>query len=135
MGTNYYWIDGRNPEARTHIGKSSAGWVFGLHVYPEDNINDLIDWVRFWDGQEGWIENEYNDKVEIPDMLTIITKRGREEGDACFERSPACYPSWESFHKENHSQNGPRGLVRSLLSRHCIKHGEGTWDCIVGEFS
>ena len=34
MGTNYYLND-------RHIGKSSAGWYFALHIYPEENINSL----------------------------------------------------------------------------------------------
>lgn len=50
MGTNYYLHTkpdceccGRGFEP-LHIGKSSGGWCFSLHVMPEDNINTLDDW-------------------------------------------------------------------------------------------
>ncbi len=54
MGTNYYLHEkpdceccGRPFEA-LHIGKSSSGWCFSLHVMPEDMINTLDDWRSKW---------------------------------------------------------------------------------------
>lgn len=129
MGTNYYWMD--QHKNKTHIGKSSAGWVFALHIYPGDDINDLSDWLRFWDGQEGWIEDEYGDKVEVPMMVRIISgpKETREHNSP-----PTFYSSWDSFHRENHSEIGPYGLIRSRINSRCIKHGAGPWDCHIGDF-
>ncbi len=145
MGTNFYWIDGHNSEARTHIGKSSAGWVFVLHIYPEDGINDLNDWLRFWDSQEGWIEDEYENKIEVPEMVERIAKREREVSEDYWDKAPMGYSSWDHFHRDNHSLRGPGGLLRSRVESYgnnrqsftngCVKHGEGTWDCFVGEFS
>jgi len=60
MGTNYY-LKRREPQQPCptcgctcksdekddlHIGKSSWGWCFGLHVIPELGINSLDDWVE-----------------------------------------------------------------------------------------
>lgn len=46
------------------------------------------------------------------------------------------YINEEDFHKCNQSERGPNGLLRHKIDgKHCISHGQGTWDCIVGEFS
>ena len=55
MGTNYYLHEpptnkcehcGRQDEKEPlHIGKSSVGWVFALHIIPEMGIEDLEDWI------------------------------------------------------------------------------------------
>lgn len=65
MGTNYYLEPkppcqccGR-PFEQLHIGKSSAGWCFALHVIPERGIKDLDDWVRIWSQPEARIVDEY----------------------------------------------------------------------------
>lgn len=110
MGTNYYHHKaapcptcGHQDEPR-HIGKSSGGWVFALHVYPEQGISDLPDWQREW--ATGTIKNEYGDTLTPQEMLSRITERSKE---------------W---------------LRRDRIDgRHCVGHGSGTWDLIVGEFS
>ena len=55
MGTNYYLYEGseacptcKRPFEPLHIGKSSAGWCFSLHVIPEEGINTLDDWRTRW---------------------------------------------------------------------------------------
>jgi len=86
MGTNYYLQKksgtcqtcGHCSEDPKHIGKSSGGWCFSLHVYPEENITTVT------------IVNEYGE---------TISPRHRVDG------------------------------------KHCVGHGEGTWDYIIGEFS
>jgi len=36
----------------------------------------------------------------------------------------------------NQAEPGPDGLARHKVNDgHCIGHGEGTWDLIIGEFS
>ena len=136
MGTNFYWIDGQNPEEQRHIGKSSVGWVFSLHVYPEEGINDLPDWLCFWDTMEGWIEDEYHHQMNVLDMVSWITNRGSEENAARkWKEKPWGYDSWAAFHAENHCEPAPRGLVRPRLDRRHVKHGSGTWVCTIGEFS
>lgn len=79
MGTNYYMLTdvcphcGR-PAERKHIGKSSAGWAFGLRIYPDEGINTLEDWKRVWAGQV--IEDEYERRLSVDELLNIITVRG-----------------------------------------------------------
>ena len=143
MGTNFYFHYAEHEPL--HIGKSSVGWVFALHVYPDDGINDLGDWLRFLDTQDGRILDEYDSAVPVPDMVVIITKRGRDDGEKQWQKSPYGYSSWDNFHYLNHSIPGPRGLLRSKVESRgshrqsftngCVKNGEGTWDCMVGEFS
>lgn len=114
MGTNYYLHQkpdceccGR-PFEPLHIGKSSGGWCFALHVMPEDNINTLDDWRELWIKPGTFIRNEYGENVLIDDMESIITERTCHGGK-------------------------PRRI--DIDGRHCIGHGAGTWDYIVGEFS
>lgn len=132
MGTNYYLhrnvcgACGRG-DTPLHIGKSSVGWCFSLHV--QDEIQSLEDWKAIW--AEGVIKNEYGDVVPPEEMLEIITVRG-------FER-PAYpnefYASSEEFNRKNNAVDGPNGLRRHRVGPHCVGHGEGTWDLIPGEFS
>lgn len=139
MGTNYYWHN--NPPCPTcghaeepkHIGKSSAGWVFSLHVYPDEHLYDLDDWERMW--TDGAIRDEYGDSVTVDEMRAIITARGRPER---WDEVPAMCSSWDQFHRDNFSEKGPEGLVCTDIARsdgRCLKHGAGTWDCFVGDFS
>lgn len=133
MGTNYYWH--AKPECSecghecqgVHIGKSSGGWCFGLHVYPEDGIHELQDWIlnRF-NTPGSYIRDEYGDKVTREDMLKTITERWWQNTG---HRNAQYLAS-------NHAVEGPRGLMRHAIDpRFCIGHGEGTWDLMIGEFS
>lgn len=139
MGTNYYMHEqpacptcGAPKGERKHIGKSSAGWCFSLHVIPEEGIHDLPDWERRWSQPGAWIEDEYGQTVTIEEMHDCITKRGRPPK---WDENPSGYNSWADFHRRNYSAQGPNGLLRHKLGEHCLKHGAGTWDCIPGEFS
>ena len=112
MGTNYYLHQkpdceccGRQFEP-LHIGKSSGGWCFALHVVPENGINTLDDWRALWSATSAVIRDEYGDTVSIEDMERVITQR-----------------KWRGQSPDRH------------YDRHCVGHGEGTWDYIIGEFS
>ena len=116
MGTNYYWHEDKKPACKCcereydqkvlHIGKSSVGWCFSLHVHPEDGIEVLGDWIRKWN-RSGYIEDEYGRIINCTEMYDIITDR-----------------SW------------PSGLERHHVdSVYCLGHGLGTYDYLVGEFS
>lgn len=150
MGTNYYWNKGtRCPTCGKadhdplHIGKSSAGWCFSLHVRrPEDaewdpTPADLKGWQELW-ASGGEITDEYGETLSVDKMLDRITNRGKEEGVCGTDRywHHPFYRSAEEFHRANYSQVGPNNLLRHQLDgRHCIGHGEGPWDLITGEFS
>lgn len=134
MGTNYYMQEkppceccGRPFESK-HIGKSSAGWCFSLHV--DDEIPDLEHWIRLWT-DETVILDEYGTRVSVNEMLKVITER---KGSG-WDRAPIGYDSWADFHANNHSEKGPSGLLRHRIDRFCVGHGAGTWDNCIGEFS
>lgn len=140
MGTNYYFFKrenvcekcGRADEVELHIGKSSAGWCFGLHVIPEEGINDLEDWKKYWEKPNTEIRDEYNKVVRPEEMLKIITKRKRDSPRAC----PPGYRDYNSFLERNYAEPGPNNLLRHKVDpRFCVGHGEGTWDLMVGSFS
>ena len=136
MGTNYYLAGdicphcGRSDE-REHIGKSSADWHFALHIYPDKGINNLDDWKDYWRGHK--IVDEYGKKISHKAMLKIITEReGCFNWDSCPQQF---YRDWDEFHRINYSEQGLNGLVRCKIDgEHCIGHGDGTYDYIVGEF-
>ena len=114
MGTNYYLHEkpdckccGR-PFKPTHIGKSSGGWCFSLHVIPEDSINTVDDWRELWNKPGAFIRNEYGEIILVHEMERIITER-----------------SWRGNPPQHHEQD----------DYHCIGHGPGTWDYINGDFS
>lgn len=139
MGTNYYWHE--NPpcekcghaQEKIHIGKSSGGWCFSLHVYPTKMIHDLADWSALFSKPDSHITNEYGETISKFEMLDIIVKRSREER---WDKPPFGYLSWLQFHQSNHSEQGPNGLVRFKVDgARCIKHGMGTWDCFISDFS
>lgn len=128
MGTNYYMATkaackecGHQEPAR-HIGKSSAGWVFSLHVYPDEGINDLDDWKPLLAAAPE-IRDEYGEVISVEDMLATITQRAWPN------------PRKRQFdYQSNFAMPGPEGLVRSKVGSG-VTHGAGTWDCHTGDFS
>lgn len=131
MGTNYYLMKsaacsacGHAPEP-IHIGKSSGGWTFSLHVYPGNsdlpqNFNDWKNLIEVYP-----ITNEYGASISSEEMIETITDR---------KWKAAPRDAW--FLHANQAVDGPNGLLRSIVDgRHCIAHGEGTYDYIVGDFS
>lgn len=131
MGTNYYWYpQGANPcehcgrADRTeplHIGKSSAGWCFSLHIVHDEGIHDLPDWEARW--STGHIESEYGERIEPSEMRRIITVRawpGRVSDAQCYAAGGI---------------PGPNGLIRHRIDDRHPAHGAGTWDLVLGCFS
>ena len=135
MGTNYYAERaageacshcGRSDVAeRLHIGKSSAGWCFSLHVIPERGLNSLEEWKEYLRQPNITIEDEYGRRHTLSELLDRITNRAQAVRSA---------PNAQ-FMRENNAVPGPSGLVRNKIDRYCIGHGEGTWDLLTGEFS
>lgn len=162
MGTNYYLtISDKTPERLKelitqdgefihseqdikglHIGKSSGGWCFSLHVHPTLKINSLKDWKKLFD--QGLILNEYMDHISTEDMLKCILER---EGSPQAPRNEtqfnqlinsinSIYKSFDDYLNKNHAKLGPYNLLRHKVDGiHCIKNGKGTYDLIIGEFS
>ena len=136
MGTNYCLHQPQCPLCKhqpepLHIGKSSIGWVFALHVMPEKGINDLDDWKPLLDATESMIKDEYGDVKSSSEMLEWITDRSRDQSwDECTWFG---YKSEAHFHRQNNSIRGPNNLLRHQIDReYCLSHGAGTWDCLAG---
>jgi hypothetical protein len=114
MGTNYYLHQKPDCECcgrafePLHIGKSAPGWCFFLHVTPEGRINNLDDWRALWAAPGAYVRNEYGERVELEDLEKIITQR-----------------QWKGEFPKRQYIDG----------RHCVGHGEGTWDYVAGEFA
>ncbi len=133
MGTNYYLYERKNcphcnqpmPENRLHIGKSSAGWAFSLHVIPEENLNDIFDWSKRWEEAGCRIEDEYSRLVTPYEMLKHIVLRRRipPDSDRPFD------------HAANGSEPAPNGLVISRHSRLKPSRGEAVWSHSPYDFS
>ena len=134
MGTNYYsvprtmlgtlhfsenfWDLKNDPENDIlHIGKSSGGWCFSLHVIP-DKVPIFID-------PERAIVDEYLDEIDWEKMMRTITARGRKE---------PCNWDHERYER-NYAEPGPNNLARHSIGHGCVEHGPGTWDLIEGNFS
>jgi len=124
MGTNYYWHEkpdceccGR-PFEGIHIGKSSMGWAFALHVYPDapddyssecrpdHPVVSLDDWIELFRIPGSYIVNEYGKRYALDEFLQVVLDR----------KSPS------EMHGLSHHA-GP-----SVLSTH------KTYDCITGYF-
>lgn len=141
MGTNYYLelnkckYCGKSQEIK-HIGESSLGWCFALHVYPEDDINDLDDWINLLESKDdvySIIKNEYDEIIDFGVMLSIIkVRQGNKWEDS---KTGLLYKTKEQFHKMNNSMDGPNNLMRRKIDgTYCIGHGQGTWDLVTGDF-
>ena len=140
MGTNYYSVkrdvdfeseelfwDLRGTEDCIHIGKSSVGWCFSLHIVPRLGINTIEDWIRMFIEPDRIIIDEYREIVPFDRMMGIITARGR--ADPC---------NWtQEMLDRNFAELGPNNLVRHSINSAsgCVGHGEGSYDYISGEFS
>ena len=116
MGTNYYLHQKacqccKKSQTRIHIGKSSMGWAFSLHISPNAYDDPYVPNFEAWKAlildPENTIFDEYGEQVEAESMLNTITNRSH-----------------------------PKGLWRhDVDGRHCTANGEGTYDYCTGDFS
>lgn len=153
MGTNYYLVYNETikdtcpccrhetvKKKELHLGESSGGWTFALHVYPGQGIHtwaDVLYEILQVTGKGGWIKDEYGTEVEIEMFVDIVTERS---SDYTLEHSIATayntrYKDVDDYLKRNNAVAGPNNLLRHKLDQYCIGHGGGTYDYLVGEFS
>ena len=76
MGTNYY-VYGiaakvRNGKHGKHFGKRSAGWDFALHVYPDEGINRLEDWLFLLSDKNAEVRDDSGRKIKLKKLLRIV---------------------------------------------------------------
>lgn len=138
MGINYYWLP-PNPLTRPiHIGKSSAGWCFALHVYmygmpgmtPEElatfPAKNWDEWKELFAVKNSLIRDDYGEVRTAEGLMNVVT---------CRAWTSRVGTETEQWYRDNHAVAGPFGLSRQAIGEFCIEHGEGTWDCCVGDFS
>lgn len=127
MGTNYYLVDTCSHcghETQFHIGKSSGGWVFAVHIYPDKGLKTWADWKEFLKDKS--IEDEYGIYVELNRLIEIVENR----------KSHTSHTLDKEWYSRNYAEPGPNGLVRSKVDgTRCVGHGEGTWDYFINDFS
>ncbi|MBR4315823.1 MAG: hypothetical protein IKP65_02470 [Alphaproteobacteria bacterium] len=103
MSTNFY-INTKD-KGELHIGKHSIGWYFILHIYPEKNINELIDWIgEFYNGK---IFNEYGLSITADEMIEIILNNqiGKKNDESKIPKYGSSSPEIECIY-------GEKGLKR-----------------------
>ena len=113
MGTNYYIELERCPccgHAKTvfHIGKSSYGWAFALHVIPEQGLDSWEAWTGLLERRGVVIRDEYGEEVPYQEFVRVVTER-----DTNFRPLVHCPPG-EGF---------------------CRGSEGGSWDLVEGDFS
>jgi len=138
MGTNFNFKQKENLTGEgLHIGKSSAGWCFSLHVIPEMGINNLDDWKRYFAIDGSKIIDEYGCNHTVEEMLDRIENRKScvPITEESLGLSLGNYKDVADFYEKNQAEPGPNNLLRHKVDGgHCIGNGEGTWDYITGEF-
>ena len=149
MGTNYYaevlrpaicQCCGQKTEDEKetlHIGKSSGGWCFAVHV--TENIPDWQSWKNYLKKNNSKIYDEYDKEISLNSLINIVENRSSktEYNEKLFKENNhySQYTSLERFLEVNQAEIGPNNLLRHKLNERCISHGDGTWDYIIGEFS
>jgi hypothetical protein len=102
----------------------------------------LEEWVSIWNLEDRFIKDEYGEEVSAHEMYSLVVDRkgaarsfDKMDWTASVFGGPPLYIDEADFHKINHSQRGPNGLLRHRVDMiHCVGHGDGTWDLVQGEF-
>ena len=138
MSTNYeakiaLTEKANGPTLTLHIGKSSAGWCFSLHVHPEHGINTLADWQKVWRQPNATIVNEYGRAIAADEMLDEVIARswkGTRQNDDEWVRV-----NFDWLHV-NYAAPGPNGLARHTYCASLPPDPErDTYDLCTGDFS
>ena len=114
IGTNFYahreaCPHCRRSQSKYHIGKSSGGWCFSIHVDRFEGVENLADLYKILEAPGTVILDEYDREISLEDMKYII------------ERHEPCHLKKLQRHP--------------IDGRLCVGHGEGNSDYLKGEFS
>jgi hypothetical protein len=138
MGTNYYarynlCEDCQRFEEK-HIGKSSMGWCFSLHIIPEEGIKNWNDWKKFLTKDGVKIFDENDKEISFDYFEEVVTKRKAEKIKFPCSIFGKTYNSEEEWAKKNGVVLGPYNLWRHKKGTDCEGYGNGTYDYIIGDF-
>lgn len=92
-----------------HIGKRSAGWNFGLRIYPKYGIATLDDWKQYMSLPDAHIEDEEGEPVSVQEMISIITERsayGWEKYSSREEYEAAKVRDWNEAYEREQKEGG-----------------------------
>jgi hypothetical protein len=153
MGTNYFvrglhrivdWNVLVAPDV-LHLGKSSMGWTFALHIHPDFGINTLTDWKVLLESAEVCIVDEYGKihKDHARFVREFIEERERDDDRPRSEEEKRRQArrfgldSWQALLEQNNAIELPTSGMwrRRIDGRHCVGNGDGTYDLCIGEFS
>ena len=148
MGINYYLkkknhLTGAADRYDTglHIGQSSYGWAFALHVVP-GIAESLADWKDLWSCRHFVIVDEWGKRVSKEEMLSIVTERGtlspEHEYSGLKRRDPEIpKDEWDPkthLHRHVPEFNHAIKYNQEFREYNKINWGEG-YDLLVGEWS
>ena len=164
MGTNYYLRHKDDPPTcetcghtprvpqYLHIGKSSGGWCFSLHVWEPSSLgwegdcyewyeagvvsppSSLDEWEQLFLDRRFAIYDEYSRPITPAQMMETITQR-----DFPVDVPPPVHT--RAFLERNHASVGPSGLLRHAgdpRGSHKVRHppdDRDTYDLCYYEFS
>lgn len=103
-----------------HIGKNSAGWVFGLRVMPKSGINNLEDWEKLFDLPEAEIVDEEDSPLTKEMTIAIITTKsasGWKDGMTEEEYEKAVVDNWNKNYEEAEAEENRSPSFINFYSR------------------
>ena len=148
MGTNYY-LHIKKPDQKVvtpmsfntyHIGKSSYGWAFSLHVDEYEGVNSLQDLKNkiLEAGENATIQDEYGNIFTLDELLSVILDRSW--GNYCaseeeFKTSKHMFP--DDFLTSTRHKIYKSMRRHTIDGRFCVgwSSEEETYDLIKGSFS
>jgi hypothetical protein len=130
-GIDYYLVENSSvplgDSRKVYLGRSASGWCFFLHVYPNRNILDwknLLKYVRV-KVSEGWVIKSTNEMTLSVEAFENIVSH-RQKGHISHSNQ---------WYLANRAIRGPRGLARKIKDNYvCLGHGNSTFDYVSDEF-
>lgn len=138
MGTNYYAEFGNRiypyKANRIHIGKSSSGWAFALHLDLTKGLGTFLEWRNFYSQPQIIIRTDAGETIHPKEMTQIITARDYRN----YKMDPEMLGPLKAWYDVEH------GLLRAVCGKSTNLMGDPvciasdpqvTFDVFVGDFS
>jgi hypothetical protein len=123
MGMNYYFVEG---EKRLHIGKSSSGWYFLMHIYP--HIPNWDAWQNYIiQHRKGRIVCESGNECSLDQLTEQVEERKGDDADIL------TLTLMDQMEKEQIEMDPQTHLFRTHSNIYTQKR-EGTWEYVNYDF-